>query len=104
MLSHEHLKLLVQAVSIVTALHFAKGSMTGEYRNLMAVVLVAVVLMIVERLVGELEGFDMTYVIDSCDFRDKVTSDLVIARPPIDNACDVKYVQKYPQPEAKKFP
>ena len=104
MLSREHTLLLLQGISVVLALHFAKGSMTGEYRNVMAVVIVAVVLMAVERLVGELEGFDMTHIIDSCDFRDKVTSDLVIARPPLYNACDEKYVQKYPQPKDKKFP
>jgi hypothetical protein len=56
MLSHEHLKLLVQAVSIVLALHFAKGSMTGEYRNLIAVGLVVVVLVVVNHLLVEEEG------------------------------------------------
>jgi len=56
MLSHEHLKLLLQGVAVVLALHFAKGSMTGEYRNLMAVGLVAVVLMVVNRLFAEYEG------------------------------------------------
>jgi len=104
MLSREHTLLLLQGISVVLALHFAKGYMTGEYRNVMAVVIVAVVLMAVERLVGELEGFQMSYTLDSCEFRDKVTSDLVIARPPIYNSCDQKYVQKYPQPKDKKFP
>jgi hypothetical protein len=99
MLNREHTLILLQGISVVLALHFAKGSMTGEYRNLMAVVLVAVVLMAVERLVGELEGFEMKFTLDSCEFRDKVTSDLVIARPPPHNPCDVKYVQKYPQPK-----
>jgi hypothetical protein len=56
MLSHEHIKLLVQAVSIVLALHFAKGSMTGEYRNLIAVGLVVVVLVVVNHLLSEHEG------------------------------------------------
>jgi len=56
MLSNEHLKLLLQGVSIVLALHYAKGSMTGEYRNLMAVGLVAVVLIVVNRLFAEYEG------------------------------------------------
>jgi len=54
--NNEHLKLLVQAVSIVAALHFAKGSMTGEYRNLMAVGLVVVVLVVVNHLLSEYEG------------------------------------------------
>ena len=57
MLSNEHLKLLLQAIAVVLALHFAKGSMTGEYRNLMAVGLVAVVLMVVDRLIVEEEGW-----------------------------------------------
>ena len=56
MLSNEHLKLLLQAVAIVLALHFAKGSMTGQYRNLMAVGLVAVVLVVVNHLFAEYEG------------------------------------------------
>jgi len=56
MLSNEHLKLLLQAIAVVLALHFAKGSMTGEYRNLMAVGLVAVVLVVVNRLFSEYEG------------------------------------------------
>ena len=103
MLSREHTLLLLQGISVVLALHFAKGSLTGQYRDVMAVVLVAVVLMAVERLVGELEGFDMTYIIDSCDNRNKVTSDLIIARPPPYNPCDQKYVQQYPQPEAKEI-
>ena len=59
MLSNEHLKLLLQAIAVVLALHFAKGSMTGEYRNLMAVGLVAVVLMVVNRLFVEYEGADI---------------------------------------------
>ena len=59
MLSKEHLKLLVQAVSIVAALHFAKGSMTGEYRNLMAVGLVVVVLVVVNHLLSEYEGYEI---------------------------------------------
>jgi hypothetical protein len=56
MLSHEHLKLLLQGVAVVLALHFAKGSMTGQYRNLMAVGLVAVVLVVVNHLFAEYEG------------------------------------------------
>ena len=60
MLSHEHIKLLLQAIAVVLALHFAKGSMTGEYRNLMAVGLVVVVLMVVNHLLSEYEGADTT--------------------------------------------
>ena len=60
MLSHEHLKLLLQAVAVVLALHFAKGSMTGEYRNLVAVGLVVVVLVVVNHLFAEYEGADTT--------------------------------------------
>ena len=55
--NNEHIELLGQAVSIVAALHFAKGSMTGEYRNLMAVGLVVVVLVVVNHLLSEYEGF-----------------------------------------------
>ena len=61
MLSHEHLKLLLQGVAVVLALHFAKGSMTGEYRNLVAVGLVAVVLVVVNHLFSEYEGADTNY-------------------------------------------
>ena len=56
MLSNEHLKLLLQAVAVVLALHYAKGYMTGQYRNLMAVGLVAVVLVVVNHLFAEYEG------------------------------------------------
>ena len=59
MLSHEHVQLLLQGVSIVLALHFAKGSMTGEYRNLMAVGLVVVVLVVVNHLLSEYEGYEI---------------------------------------------
>ena len=59
MLSNEHLKLLLQAVAVVLALHFAKGHMTGEYRNLMAVGLVAVVLVVVNHLFAEYEGMNL---------------------------------------------
>ena len=58
MLSREHIQILVQAVAVVLALHFAKGHMTGEYRNLMAVGLVVVVLMAADRLLSEYEGAD----------------------------------------------
>ena len=56
MFSNEHLKLLLQGVAVVLALHFAKGHMTGEYRNLMAVGLVVVVLVVVNHLLSEYEG------------------------------------------------
>ena len=58
MLSREHIRVLLQAVAVVTTLHFAKGYMTGQYRNIMAVGLVVVVLMIVDRLLSEYEGAD----------------------------------------------
>ena len=58
MLSREHIQLLVQAVAVVLALNYAKGYMTGEYRNLMAVALVVVVLMAADRLLSEYEGAD----------------------------------------------
>ena len=58
MLSREHIRVLVQAVGVVAALHYGKGYMTGQYRNLMAVALVVVVLMIVDRLLSEYEGAD----------------------------------------------
>ena len=61
MLSNEHLKLLLQGVAVVLALHFAIGSMTGEYRNLIAVGLVAVVLVVVNHLFAEYEGFGTKY-------------------------------------------
>ena len=56
MLSNEHLKLLLQAITVVLVLHFAKDYVTGEYRNLMAVGLVAVTLMTVDHLLSEYEG------------------------------------------------
>jgi uncharacterized membrane protein YoaT (DUF817 family) len=56
--SNEDIKLLLQAVSVILALQYTKGYMTGEYRNLMAVVVVAAVLMIVDRLVSDYEGAD----------------------------------------------
>ena len=59
MLSREHVQLLVQAVAVVLALNYAKGYMTGEYRNLMAVALVVVVLMVADRLVADFEGADV---------------------------------------------
>ena len=55
MLSNEHLKLLLQAITVVLVLHFAKDYVTGEYRNLMAVGLVAVVLVVVNHLFAEYE-------------------------------------------------
>ena len=58
MLSREHIQILVQSVGVVAALHFAKGYMTGEYRNLMAVGLVVVVLTVADRLVTDYEGAD----------------------------------------------
>ena len=58
MLSREHIRVLLQAVSVVAALHYGKGYMTGEYRNLMAVALVVVVLMVVNHLLAEYEGAD----------------------------------------------
>ena len=58
MLSREHIQILVQSVAVVLALHFAKGYLTGEYRNLMAVGLVVVVLMAADRLLSEYEGAD----------------------------------------------
>jgi len=59
MLSREHIQLLVQAVAVVLSLQYAKGYMTGEYRNLMAVALVVVVLMVADRLVADFEGADV---------------------------------------------
>ena len=56
MLSNEHLKLLLQAITVVLVLHFAKDYVTGEYRNLMAVGIVAVALMAVDHLFAEYEG------------------------------------------------
>jgi len=55
----EHIELLIKSVSIVAALHFAKGYMTGEYRNLMAVALVVVVLVVVNEILNKYEGADV---------------------------------------------
>ena len=78
MLSREHIRVLVQAVGVVLALHYAKGYLTGEYRNLMAVALVIVVLMIVDRLLSEYEGADSKKDDDSSSGHVSLISCIVI--------------------------
>lgn len=58
MLSKEYVKLLVKAIAIVLSLHFAKDTMPGEYRNILAVVLVVHVLFAMNLLLSEDEGAD----------------------------------------------